>query len=244
MAVNRIKARSKQAKYNREKMDNNIQLTCDDRLLKHIRTNLKKFEVITSGRKNLKRAAVAITIVDVDQSSRDRDVCSCDVKDNDAALILTRRSSRLRNHAGQWALPGGSLDSGETPEDAALRELSEEVGLSLGKERIIGRLDDFATRSGFIMTPIVVWGGHGLELKPNPVEVGSIHRIPIREFMRLDAPLLDRIPESENPVLFMPVGRDAIAAPTAALLYQFREVAILGKETRVAHYEQPYFAWK
>ncbi|MCB0028519.1 MAG: CoA pyrophosphatase, partial [Anaerolineales bacterium] len=128
--------------------------------------------------------------------------------------------------------------------ETALRELQEEVGLTLGPERVIGRLDDYTTRSGYTITPIVVWGGPVTDLVPNPAEVDSIHRIPIAELMRADAPILQQIPESENPVLLMPVGESWIAAPTAAMLYQFREVCILGKQTRVAHYEQPYFAWK
>ena len=136
------------------------------------------------------------------------------------------------------------MDTGETPEETALRELEEEVGLALGKESVIGCLDDFITRSGFIMTPVVIWGGSEIKLEPNPCEVRSVYRIPVGEFLRPDAPVLEEIPESDHPVMYMPVGHNLIAAPTAALLYQFREVAILGKNTRVAHYEQPYFAWR
>ena len=135
------------------------------------------------------------------------------------------------------------MEPGESPEDTALRELEEEVGLKLSHDRVIARLDDFTTRSGFVITPVVAWGGQDVDLIPDPVEVASIHRIPITEFMRDDAPLLDTIPGSGNPVLRMPVGNNWIAAPTAALIYQFREVAILGKKTRVAHFEQPLFAW-
>jgi hypothetical protein len=71
-----------------------------------------------------------------------------------------------------------------------------------------------------------------------------VHRIAVAELMRPDAPLLEALPERRHPVLLMPVGRSWIAAPTAAMLYQFREVAIRGHDTRVAHYEQPYFAWR
>ena len=108
----------------------------------------------------------------------------------------------------------------------------------------MGRLDDFVTRSGFIISPVVIWGGEGLTMSLNPSEVSSVHRIPVKEFTRADAPMLDKIPHSANPVLHMPVGNSFIASPTGALLYQFREVAILGRHTRVAHYEQPYFAWQ
>ena len=135
------------------------------------------------------------------------------------------------------------MEEGEFQEDTALRELQEEVGLNLNRNRVLGRLDDFTTRSGFIITPVVIWGGSGVDLTPNPAEVESLHRIPIAEFMRADAPILQQSPESNNPVLLMPAGITWIAAPTAAVIYQFREVAILGKDTRVAHYEQPYFAW-
>ena len=136
------------------------------------------------------------------------------------------------------------MDKGERPEDTALRELEEEVGLKLGEDRIIGRLDDYSTRSGFTISPVVVWGGTGLSLTANPKEVSAIHRIPLAEFMRPDAPILEPIPESDHPVLLMPVGNNFIASPTGAMIYQFLEVAILGKHKRVEHYEQPYFAWQ
>ena len=141
-------------------------------------------------------------------------------------------------------MPGGRIDEGETPEETALRELAEEVDLHLTPDHIIGRLDDYSTRSGFCITPIVVWGGTDCQLTPNPGEVDSIHRIPTRELLREDAPILEAIPESEHPVLLFPIGNSWVAAPTGAILYQFREVALLNKETRVSHFEQPYFAWR
>jgi 8-oxo-dGTP pyrophosphatase MutT (NUDIX family) len=150
----------------------------------------------------------------------------------------------MRSHPGQWALPGGSIDGDESPEEAALRELHEEVGLELDEAAILGRLDDFVTRSGFAITPIVVWAGAARALVASEAEVASIHRIPVTEFMRADAPLLDPIADSEHPVLRMPVGDTWIAAPTAAFLYQFREVCIAERIVRVAHFEQPLFARK
>lgn len=122
--------------------------------------------------------------------------------------------------------------------------MREEVGVHLDESAVLGYLDDFVARSGFVMTPVVVWGGPRIETVANPGEVASVHRIPLTEFLRKDAPLLDDLPGSQHPVLRMPVGADYIAAPTAALLYQFREVCLLGNKTRVAHYEQPSFAWK
>jgi len=224
-------------------MRKEIPLFFSNALQRHIESNLHLYETLSQKAHGLRHAAVALTIVEVDETSTDEFISSCKVDRRDAALILTRRSFSLKNHAGQWALPGGRIDRGESPEDTALRELSEEVGLNLDRKDILGRLDDFATRSGFVMTPVVLWGGPGARLTPNPAEVSSLHRISLREFLRPDAPLLEEYSESLHPVLYMPVGSGWIAAPTAALLYQFREMALLGKETRVAHYEQPYFAW-
>lgn len=161
-----------------------------------------------------------------------------------AALILTRRAARMNRHAGQWALPGGRMDAGETPEQTVLREISEEVGLALDPGVVLGRLDSFVTRSGYAITPVVLWAGSAARLQPNPAEVASIHRIRLTEFLREDAPLLEPLAGSEHPVLKMPVGRSWIAAPTAALIYQFREVCLRGRDTRVWHYEQPRFAWR
>ncbi|BBO82514.1 NUDIX hydrolase [Desulfosarcina ovata] len=223
---------------------NDVDVNYNDNLLDHIQANLDRFEWRTHEKKGLTGAAVAVTIVAAQGVSDVEGLSAEASRAGDAAMILTRRSSRLRKHAGQWALPGGQMEAGESPEDTVLRELAEEVGLALDADRIIGRLDDYNTRSGFSIKPVVVWGGADVSLTANPDEVASIHLIPLAEFMRADAPILQSIPESEKQVLMMPVGSTCIAAPTAAIIYQFREVAMLGNEKRVAHYEQPTFAWR
>lgn len=221
-----------------------IDLTFNDGLCNRLQSNLAQFDRWTTEQDGLKAAAVAVVIVEP-PTEVDRDQIRLYPSGNgDAAMILTRRAHTLRHHAGQWALPGGRIEAGESPEDTVLRELEEEVGLSLDRDCIIGRLDDFNTRSGFTIKPVVMWCGRQLSLRPNPGEVASIHLIPLAEFMRADAPILESIPQSPNPVLMMPVGDTCIAAPTAAIIYQFREVAMLGRPRRVAHYEQPYFAWQ
>jgi len=180
----------------------------------------------------LRAAAVAVALVD-DAEGR-------------ACFLLTRRSASLRAHGGQWALPGGRLDPGEDAVAAALRELHEELGLALGRESVLGLLDDYPTRSGFRITPVVVWGGAGVQVDPDPAEVAAAFRVPLEALEAPGVPRFRRIPESERPVVSIPIARVGaeIHAPTAAVLYQLREVALHGRPTRVEHLEQPVFAWR
>ena len=215
----------------------------DRQLADLVRARLKGFRAQRIEPGTRRHAAVAFTLVEYDRAAPIGNIGFDPACRGDAAYLLTTRAARLSSHAGQRAFPGGSIDSGESAVRAALRELEEEVGLSLGEASVLGRLDDYATRSGFVISPFVVWGGKAENMKPNPEEVESIHRVPLRELLRDDAPILEPIPESEHPVLKMPLGDDWVAAPSAAIAYQFREVALFGRHTRVAHFEQPYFAW-
>lgn len=219
-------------------------MLCNDELRGHIAGHLQKFERREDTDPAHRRAAVAVVVTDVGPGTDLPGIEDTGSWSHTAALMLTRRSQHLRNHPGQWAFPGGRLDDGETLVQAALRELHEEVDVKLEEDAVLGLLDDFVTRSGFAMTPVVVWAGTDLVATPNPAEVASIHRIPLAEFRRPDAPWLEDATTSEHPILRMPVGDDYIAAPTAALIYQFREVCIEGRPTRVDHYEQPDFAWR
>ena len=216
----------------------------DARLRVLITTHLRQFDVLAATAPGHRSAAVAVAVTEEGHGANVEGMARPGAWSTRAALILTRRASTLGNHAGQWALPGGRIDAGETPEQAALREMDEEIGLRLEPDAVLGRLDDFVSRSGYVITPVVVWAGTAAVLAPNPGEVASVHRIAVSEFMRIDAPLLDPIADSVHPVLRMPVGDSWIAAPTAAVLYQFREVCIAGRVTRVAHFEQPLFARK
>ncbi len=216
----------------------------DALLRQRIVEHLQAFEVHRADVAGHRAAAVAVAITDEGHGADLAGIVEPQGWSTAAALVLTRRAGSLRAHAGQWALPGGRIDDGETPEQAALRELHEEVGLQLGPDSLIGRLDDFVTRSGYVITPVLVWAGAARDMVPNPHEVQSIHRIPVSEFLRADAPMLETRDDSEQPVLRMPVGDSWIAAPTAAVLYQFRELCLWGRPTRVAHFEQPHFAWK
>ena len=218
----------------------------DDALRQLLADRLAAWPLHAPDEAGLKRAAVALVVTDEGTGADLEGVSGPPLTghwSSRAALILTKRAAHLRRHAGQWALPGGRIDNDETPEQTALRELAEEVGLQLTQADVLGRLDTFITRSGFAMTPVVVWAGEARLLVPDPAEVASIHRIAVTEFLRADAPILEVLEGSEHPVLKMPLGDNWIAAPTAALIYQFREVCLLGRATRVAHFEQPKFAW-
>jgi 8-oxo-dGTP pyrophosphatase MutT (NUDIX family) len=179
----------------------------------------------------LKRAAVTIALVEAGDTK------------NGTAVLLTMRAAELRAHRGQWALPGGRCDEGETPVKAALRELHEELGLELGPEDVLGLLDDYPTRSGYLITPVVAWAAKGAAMSPNPAEVASVHRIALTDIERADAFDFIAIPESTRRVIRFRHAGQFIHAPTAALIYQFREV-LGGRDTRVAELEQPVFAWK
>lgn len=183
-----------------------------------------------SGR-HLKRAAVAITLVEAESAP------------GEAAFLLTKRTSRLRAHGGQWALPGGRCDEGETVAEAALRELDEELGVRLGQESVLGLLDDYPTRSGYLITPVVLWAGAGVRVLPNPDEVASVHQILLRDIAPEDVVSFPTIPESDRPLVRILLNGNYVNAPTAALIYQFREM-LAGRLTRVAAFEQPVFAWR
>ena len=178
----------------------------------------------------LKRAAVVIALTEADRGSG-------------TAFLLTRRVEGLRSHSAQWALPGGRCDAGETGAQAALRELHEELGLELTEREVLGVLDDYPTRSGYLITPVVVWAGSGVALVPNPAEVASVHRIGLDDIERNDAFSFTSIPESTRRVIRFRLHGGHIHAPTAALIYQFSEL-LPGRHTRVAELEQPVFAWR
>jgi 8-oxo-dGTP pyrophosphatase MutT (NUDIX family) len=217
----------------------------DERLRARIAARLAAWPVSPIDDPSLRRAAIAVTVVDAGHGAELSGLPQRAHWSDEAALLMTRRPVHMNRHAGQWALPGGRLDADETAERAALRELHEEVGLALGDDAVLGRLDDYATRSGFVITPVVVWGGEARALVPAPEEVASIHRVPLVEWLRDDAPILDAPHEPGGaPVLRMPLGDDWVAAPTAAVIYQLREVLLLGRDTRVAHFDQPRFTWR
>ncbi len=193
-----------------------------------IASNLATFERIETPRPELKAASVAVCLV---------------VDDAELSLVITRRAPRLRSHAGQWALPGGRRDGTESAVATARRELCEETGLDVAEADVLGVLDDYVTRSGYVMTPVVVWAGAAaVPLGGAASEVAAVHLARVAE---LDVdPRLISIAESDRPVIQLPLFGRYVHAPTAAIIYQFCQVGLHGQHVRVADYEQPVFAWK
>jgi len=202
----------------------------DEGLRSRITRNLGQRAVAALPALELKRAAVCVIVTDDGAGG--------------AALVVTLRAKHLNAHSGQYALPGGRVDAGESTVEAALREAREEIGLELAPEAVLGFLDDYPTRSGYLITPIVIWAPDDAQLSANPAVVEAIYRVRLAEFGRPGSPEFVAIPESDQPVIRYPLLGTLIHAPTAAVLYQFIEVAVHGRATRVAHLEQPVWAWR
>ena len=235
----------------------------NDALRDRITGNLQRHERVALPLDGRRHAAVAILVVDSVAGSDAHDPHGATVDDlsvipsdvtgldgqmtgvaGGASFVLCRRSAGLNSHASQWALPGGRLDHGETAVDAALRETDEEIGVHLGDDAVVGLLDDYATRSGYVITPVVLWGGGRLDPQPSPDEVLAVYRVGLHQLQRPDSPRFISIPESDRPVVQIPLGNDLIHAPTGAVLLQMRWLGLEGRSDPVDELEQPVFAWR
>jgi 8-oxo-dGTP pyrophosphatase MutT (NUDIX family) len=200
----------------------------EDEFPRAIRGRLARFERRPISLGTRRSAAVAITIVG----------------DAQPHFLLTRRPADAPRHPNQFALPGGRAEPDETAADTARRELAEELGLELPPESVLGLLDDYATRSGFVITPVVLWTRAALTLRPDPGEVAQVYRVSLDSLFADDLIQEQDGPEPGRPILSLSIVETLVFAPTAALILQFREVALCGRPTRVAHYDQPRFAWQ
>lgn len=196
--------------------------------LDRVRTRLARFQRRAVEDGKLVRAAVAVVLLPN--------------RPGQPSFLLTRRTATLQRHAGQWALPGGRRDAGESAAAAAVRELWEELGVPSTRLEQVGLLDDYVTRSGYAITPVVIVASSIARLRPNPAEVAAAYRIPIET---LTLPGMPIIGEQDGAVtLRLRILGRYVHPPTAAILHQLAEVVVHGRETRVDHFAQPRFTWR
>jgi 8-oxo-dGTP pyrophosphatase MutT (NUDIX family) len=194
-----------------------------------LEANLLAFERVSSVQ-TLKAAAVAIVVLD---------------NHGQPCVPIFQRTSDMSRHAGQMALPGGRLHEGEpgarrahpeSVEACAIRELQEELGLTVSPADVLGLLDDFDTRSGFTITPVVMWADAEVTaLQPSKFEVAQLFVIPIPELRAATS----RARPGRS--FSLKLEQVEVFAPTAAILYQFSEVALDGRSVRVGDFYQPPF---
>ncbi len=183
-----------------------------------LEAHLRAFERVSSKLRQ-KPAAVAIVVL---------------ANDGQPCIPIFQRTSDMSRHAGQMALPGGRVHEGESVQACAIRELEEELGLEAGPESVVGMLDDFDTRSGFTITPVVIWAETEAEaIQPSKFEVAQVYLVATPD---LRAAVSNARPGDS---FSLKLEQVEVFAPTAAMLYQFSEVALDGRSVRVADFYQP-----
>ena len=106
-----------------------------------------------------------------------------------SGVLLTRRTAHLRQHSGQVSFPGGRIDPGDaSPEAAALREAQEEVGLDPSHAEVLGRLRDYATGTGYRVTPVLALLSPGYVTNASAHEVADIFHLPLAVLLDPAAP--------------------------------------------------------
>jgi 8-oxo-dGTP pyrophosphatase MutT (NUDIX family) len=150
------------------------------------------------------------------------------------ALLLTKRSDEVERHKGQISFPGGGVEDGETPLDAALRETYEEIGVRPRDVEVLGRLDEEEVSvSGFAVAPFVGVLPYPNRLRPNAREVRAVLLVPVRVFLdprNLRTEMWDHRGQARL-VYFYAAGRDVIWGATARIIARFLD-AVFGVPLR------------
>ncbi len=162
-------------------------------------------------RPGLRDAAVLVPVVD---------------HGDDAAMLLTKRTERMRSHSGQIAFPGGAIDPTDaTPEAAALRETNEEIGIELEDVEIVGRMPDYVTGSGYRIAPVLGIVQSGYLVTINEDEVDDVFEVPLSFLMdpanhRRESRIWQ---EKERFYYTMPYGERFIWGVTAGIIHALYE---------------------
>ncbi|MBW6536993.1 MAG: CoA pyrophosphatase [Mariniphaga sp.] len=144
------------------------------------------------------------------------------IEKDELFVCLIKRPATMKHHAGQVALPGGRIDSGETPLETALRETWEEIGISHEKIEILGSLSElFVDVSGFLIHPFVGWLAEKPIFKTNPAEVEKTLLFPLFKFReKLDETELETVSGRLKVPCFFFEG-EIIWGATAMILAEF-----------------------
>ncbi|MBV9497352.1 MAG: CoA pyrophosphatase [Acidobacteria bacterium] len=183
----------------------------DDAALARLRELLAKRPAVEIEAPSLKRACVLIPLV------RDGDGWS---------LLFSRRADNLQAHSGQIAFPGGSVEKGETLEQAVIREADEEVGIPSSRVELIARLDDLITNSGFLVAPFVGVIHERIEYVLQESEVVEVFEVPVSALLTPAQPQIRYVTfrNRRYPAYFYPYDRHEIWGLTGRILKAFLDV--------------------
>jgi mutator protein MutT len=146
--------------------------------------------------------------------------------DDGWSILFTKRSENLAAHSGQIAFPGGSVETGETLEQAAVREAEEEVGIPPSSVELIGRLDDVITHSGFLVAPFVGVVHEPFAYVIQEAEVVEVFQVPVAALLDPANPEVRYVPfrNKKYPAYFYHHGPHEIWGLTGRMLKAFLDL--------------------